>query len=135
MIAGAVTIGSGSGSGAIISPGSSPGNIGALTIEGALTFKSDGTCEVELNSTTTSADEIAAGGVAINSGAQFSLADLGSTTLSAGTSFIIINNTAVTPIAGTFANLSDGGTITVGSNIFQADYAGGDGNDLVLTVQ
>ena len=28
----------------------------------------------------------------------------------------------------------DGGTITIGSNTFQADYAGGDGNDLTLTV-
>jgi autotransporter-associated beta strand protein len=135
IIAGAVTVGSGSGSGAILSPGASAGNIGTLTMEGALTFKSDGTCEVELNSTTPSADEVIAAGVTIASAAQFSLADLGSTTLSAGTSFTIISNTAGTPIAGTFANLTDGGTITVGSNIFQADYEGGDGNDLVLTVQ
>ena len=46
-----------------------------------------------------------------------------------------INNMAVTPIAGTFANLPDGGTITTGSNTFQANYEGGDGNDLTLTVQ
>ncbi len=38
------------------------------------------------------------------------------------------------PIVGTFMNLPDGGTITVGNNTFQADYEGGDGNDLTLTV-
>jgi hypothetical protein len=37
-------------------------------------------------------------------------------------------------IAGIFINLPDGGTITVGSNTFQANYEGGDGNDLTLPV-
>ena len=37
-------------------------------------------------------------------------------------------------IAGTFSNLADGASITVGNNTFQADYQGGDGNDLTLTV-
>jgi hypothetical protein len=48
--------------------------------------------------------------------------------------FTVIDNTAATPIAGTFANLADGSTITIGSNTFQAGYEGGDGNDLTLTV-
>jgi len=30
--------------------------------------------------------------------------------------------------------LADGSTITVGNNTFAADYQGGDGNDLTLTV-
>ena len=38
------------------------------------------------------------------------------------------------PIIGTFMNLPDGGTITAGNNTFQANYEGGDGNDLTLTV-
>ena len=37
-------------------------------------------------------------------------------------------------IAGSFGNLSDGGILTVGSNTLQANYEGGDGNDLTLTV-
>ena len=57
------------------------------------------------------------------------------TAATAGTVFTVINNTAVTQINGTFSNLPDGGTITVGSNTFQANYEGGDGNDLTLTVQ
>jgi autotransporter-associated beta strand protein len=58
-----------------------------------------------------------------------------------GSQFTIINNTATpaaaNPIAGTFANLPPGGTISASfggtSYFFTANYAGGDGNDLVLT--
>jgi hypothetical protein len=58
----------------------------------------------------------------------------GSTALLPGTAFTIINNTGITAIFGTFTNLPDGGRITVGNNTFQANYEGGDGNDLTLTV-
>ena len=67
-------------------------------------------------------------------GALFSAAELGTGTLPSGTTFTVINNVAVTPVAGTFSNLADDGTITIGSNTFQANYQGGDGNDLTLTV-
>ena len=46
----------------------------------------------------------------------------------------MIDNTAAITIAGTFSNFADGSTVTVGNNTFQADYQGGDGNDLTLTV-
>jgi len=46
----------------------------------------------------------------------------------------VINNTSGTPINGSFSNLSDGGTVTIGNTTFQANYEGGDGNDLTLTV-
>ena len=51
-----------------------------------------------------------------------------------GTTFTAIENTSRSPINGTFDNLTDGGTITIGNNTFQANYEGGDGNDLTLTV-
>ena len=55
----------------------------------------------------------------------------------AGEQFTIINNTSANPIAGTFANLPQGGTISASyggtTYNFQANYSGGDGNDLVLT--
>ena len=55
--------------------------------------------------------------------------------LPAGPAFTAIGNTAGgQPDHGTFVNLADGSTITVGSNTFQANYEGGDGNDLTLTV-
>ena len=70
----------------------------------------------------------------IISGAIVSIDDLGTGTLTAGTVFTVINNTAATPIAGTFSNLADGSTLIVGSNTYKANYEGGTGNDLTLTV-
>ena len=46
----------------------------------------------------------------------------------------MIDNTAATPIAGTFSNLADGSTFTSNGNTYQVDYEGGDGNDLTLTI-
>ena len=37
-------------------------------------------------------------------------------------------------MAGAFSNLADGSALIVGSNTYQANYEGGDGNDLTLTV-
>jgi autotransporter-associated beta strand protein len=135
-IAGGVTVGTGIGSGAVLSPGYQHGanKLGALTIQSALTFNSDATYEVEVNSSSTTADEVIANGVTINTGAQFSFADLGTGTLPPGTVFTVIDNTAATPIAGTFSNLPDGSTFSSNGNTYQVNYEGGDGNDLTLTV-
>ena len=46
----------------------------------------------------------------------------------------VIDNPSAAPIGGTFANVSDGSTLTVGVNKVQMSYSGGDGNDLTLTV-
>ncbi len=46
-----------------------------------------------------------------------------------------VNNAAAGRIAGTFNNLPDGSTLIVGSNTYKANYEGGTGNDLTLTVQ
>ena len=86
-----------------------------------------------MQSSAPSADNVSVRGVRI-SGAQIFFDDRGSSVLPPGTSFTVIDNTAAAPIAGTFSNLGDGATITVGNNSFQADYQGGDGNDLTLTV-
>lgn len=51
-----------------------------------------------------------------------------------GMTFTVIQSSGNLPIDGTFMNLPDGGNITVGNNTFQANYEGGDGNDLTLTV-
>jgi len=67
-------------------------------------------------------------------GGQIVFNDVGSTALAPGTVFTIMSNTSNKPISGTFANLPDGGSITVGNNTYQASYEGGDGNDLTLTV-
>ncbi len=107
---------------------------GALTIQSNLTFNSDATYEVGMNSSSVMRDEVVALGVTINGGAQFAFVDIGSASLPAGTTFTVINNTAATPIAGTFSNLPDGSTFTRNGNSFKANYQGGDGNDLTLRV-
>ncbi len=54
-----------------------------------------------------------------------------------GSILVAINNTGLSPIAGTFANVPQGGFVNVIINgqthVFQASYTGGDGNDLILT--
>ena len=53
-----------------------------------------------------------------------------------GTALVVLSNTAPPPISGTFLDLPQGGLITATfggqTYIFQANYFGGDGNDLVL---
>ena len=120
-----------------LSPGNSPGRIetGDLTLADGGTF----TAEVEDdNAAGASAgadyDQVAVTGtVSIGDGVTFDLRDLGSEEAAAGDEYVLIANDDTDAIAGRFANLADGGTVTVGGVTFMADYAGGDGNDLTLT--
>ncbi|MGB8474382.1 MAG: autotransporter-associated beta strand repeat-containing protein [Candidatus Acidiferrum sp.] len=130
-IAGAVTVGTGSNSGAILQPGFGTNKKVTLTIQGLLTFNADATYNFGLKNKRA---EIVANGVTIASGAQFTMT-APNRSLPARKTATVISNTSTTPISGTFANLPDGGTITVGNNTFKANYEGGDGNDLTLTVQ
>jgi autotransporter-associated beta strand protein len=133
-IHGAVTVGTGTRSGAIVLPGNSATAPGILTINSALTFNRLSTYKCVLNRSTPIAGEITAFGVTINSGATFTFVDTGTGTLTVGTVFTVINNTSANPIFGTFSNLSDGSVFTSNGNNFQASYTGGTGNDLTLTV-
>ena len=134
IIDGAVTVGTGSSSRAILLPGKSATAPGILTINSALTFNSLSTYKCVLNRSNLIAGEITALGVTINSGASFTFVDIGTGTLTVGTVFTVINNTSANPISGTFSNLPDGSVFTSNGNNFQASYTGGDGNDLTLTV-
>ena len=77
-----------------------------------------------------------ADGIAIDLAALFAFADLGATALptDGSATFTVFDNTAASPIGGEFANLPDGAVFTVGLNTYAADYQGGTGNDLVLTI-
>ena len=130
-MSGAVTIGNGSGTKAFLAPGVN--GAAGLTTQSTLTFNADGTYSCEVDTGRAKADKITAKGVTINSSAVFSFIALDNQTLAQGTVFTVINNRSLNPIAGTFSNLPDGSTFTVGANTFQANYSGGDGNDLTLT--
>ena len=134
IIAGPVTIGTGSGIGAVLAPSVGSNRLAILTIEQALTFKADGSYSYKLNTNNARADQVTANRVNIQSGTQFSFQSLGNRRLPIGIIFTAISNTSATPIAGIFANLPDGSTFTAGRNNFQVSYEGGDGNDLTLTV-
>ncbi|MBA3961147.1 MAG: autotransporter-associated beta strand repeat-containing protein [Chthoniobacterales bacterium] len=135
-IAGAATIGQGNGTGAFLAPANGTGVQSALTIQGKLTLKADATyiCTLKAKLKKTSADEVIAEGVTINTGATFTFQGKVQGTLQAGTVFTVLSNTSSTPINGTFSNLPDGAILTMSGNNFQASYEGGDGNDLALTV-
>ncbi len=132
-ITGPVTLGGGS-VGAILAPGANISTIGLLTVQDALKFEGNSSYEAELNSTSLEADEVVADGVTISSSAQILLHDFGAITRPTGTSSTLLNNTSNAAISGVFGDLPDGAAITVGSNTYVANYAGGDGNDLTLTV-
>jgi autotransporter-associated beta strand protein len=134
IIAGAVTVGPGTSSRAILFPGKSATSPGTLTINSALTFNSLSTYKCVLNRSTLIAGEVTALGVTINSGATFTFVDTGTGTLTVGTVFTVINNTSASPITGAFSNLANGAMFTSNGNNFQASYTGGTGNDLTLTV-
>ena len=132
-ISGAVTIGSATRFGTI-APGL-VGRTGRLTISRPINFKQFGIYNVDLDSNGVKADQVVATGVTIGSGATANIADLGTGALPSGTVFTIINNASAIPISGTFSNLADGSTLTVGTNTYLVSYEGGTGNDLTLTVQ
>jgi hypothetical protein len=132
-IAGTVVVGSGTGTSTFLMPGLD--GVGTLTIQKKLTFNSDSIYDCDLSTTKRRSDQVAAKGVRINNGAQFSLISVGNRRIPAGTVFTVISNTAATPIAGTFSNLADGSTLMAGPNTLLVSYEGGTGNDLTFTVQ
>jgi autotransporter-associated beta strand protein len=126
------------GAGAFLAPSLKNGVRGhqhRLTIQGGVTFQADSTYSSRFHFATRPYPEVVvANGVSIANGAHFQAPADGSGTLPVGTSFVVIDNTSANLIDGTFENLPDGSIIIVQGNTLQANYEGGDGNDLVLTV-
>jgi autotransporter-associated beta strand protein len=134
IISGPVLVGNGIPAAASLMPGKSNRSPAVLTIGQALTFNADATYLWLLDSVRGIASSVVTKGVTIDSAALFSPNELQSATLSTGTVFTVITNNGAAAILGSFSNLPDGGTIKIGNNTFQANYEGGDGNDLTLTV-
>lgn len=136
IIAGSVTIGANNADRPHLTPATGSKVPGLLTLQSSLTFNSNGGYNYLLRASGRRilSDRVNANGVIINSGASFTLLATVKGTVQVGTSTTVLNNTSASPISGTFANLADGAVLTVGSNKFQANYEGGDGNDLTLTV-
>jgi autotransporter-associated beta strand protein len=137
-IAGPVTIGTGTGSGAILAPAHGTKTPVTLTIQSRLTFKSDSIYIYTFRAKRdrSKSDKVVANGLTIENGATLDLSGTVQGTLTPGTVFTVIKNTSSTPISGRFGNLPQGAIVTVKGNNFQANYGGGsgDGNSLTLTV-
>jgi hypothetical protein len=136
IIADAVTIGTGSGTGAFLAPAAGTNVQATLTIQSALTFNADATYTYTFRAKRNRArtDKVNVNGVTINSGASIALSGQTQGALRQGLVLTLISNTSANPVSGTFSNLPDGGIVTINGNNFQASYSGGDGNDLTLTV-
>ena len=136
IIAGEVTIGSAPASGAFLAPAQKPKNPATLTILSGLTFQNASTYTntYTFDGSVLRSDQVLANGVTINTGATFSIPPNNAAELPLGTVLTAISNTSGAPITGTFGNLPDGAIVTANGNNFEADYEGGDGNDLTLTV-
>jgi autotransporter-associated beta strand protein len=134
-IAEELNVGDGSGAGAILKPSIGGIKPSTLSIHRTLNLRASSTYTYTLNTNRAeAADKVIANGVTIDSRAHFNFVALANKTLRPGKVFVAISNAAATPISGTFANLPDGSTFTVGANTYQVSYEGGDGNDLTLTV-
>ena len=133
-IAGPVTVGRGSTRGAFLAPGADPAGVGTLALQSSVSLLADGTFQFDVSSNGAIADRLVANGVTIDSSAKFLGNDIGTSLLPIGTVFVAIDNVSANPVSGTFGNLPDAATIVIGNNHFQANYEGGDGNDLTLTV-
>jgi fibronectin-binding autotransporter adhesin len=118
-------------SGGTLAPGT---GATTLSVKKHLAFGGASYYAWKVRTTSATADKVIVGKVNIGAGAFFTGIAIGNTALPLGTTFTAIDNTSSGPIRGTFALLPDGGTIKIGNNTFQADYEGGDGNDLTLTV-
>lgn len=130
LVGGAVVVGGTGGRPAVLESNLLHG--GNFIILKNLTFNSGAICKIDLNSNASQYSNVWGRGVTIAEGALFAMTDAGNSSFG-GVNLPIINNTSSTPIAGTFANLPEGGSIVVGQNTFYATYHGGDGNDLFLT--
>jgi autotransporter-associated beta strand protein len=111
-----------------------PGNGGAgiltcsnVTLDSMVTFN------VKLNGTTpgTGYDQLNVKGTVALSNAALS-ASVGFNP-PVGQSFVIISNDGSDPVNGTFSGITNGSVLNLGGYPFQINYAGGTGNDVVLT--
>jgi parallel beta-helix repeat protein len=123
----------------LLDPGSS---VQPLTAEtdisaGRVSFAAGARLEITVDGTTADSgySQLNVVGTVDLTGAVLALS--GSYTPVAGDAFVIVDNDGIEPVIGTFAGLPEGATIPdfLGSGLpATITYAGGDGNDVVLTV-
>ncbi|MEM9835243.1 MAG: T9SS type A sorting domain-containing protein [Bacteroidota bacterium] len=106
--------------------------VGCLTFENRANLE-DGIIAFSINGTIACSeyDQITFNATADISDAQLVLT--GDYTPALGASFTLLNNNIDNAIRGTFAGLAEGDTLIQNGTAWQISYAGGDGNDVVIT--
>ncbi|MBN73504.1 MAG: hypothetical protein CME32_29975 [Gimesia sp.] len=115
---------------AALVPGSSPGVLST----GDLTLDADADLNVEINGTNAGSeyDKIQVTGEVDLTGATLNISS--SFTAAAGDQFLLIDNDDVDAVTGNFVGLAEGTLFNFNGNQVYITYQGGDGNDVVLTV-
>lgn len=114
-----------------LAPGNSP-----ATLTSSNLFFSSGGYFVELTGPTpgTDYDQLVVHGTNNLGGAALTVYPAFTKPVAVGQKFTIIDNDGTDPIVGTFNGLDEGAAITSGFYTFTISYAGGSGNDVVLTL-
>ncbi|WP_461168456.1 DUF4347 domain-containing protein, partial [Uliginosibacterium sediminicola] len=129
-IAGAVTV----DSGATLAPGVA--GVGKLTLGGGLTLASGSNLAMQVNGNTagTGYDQLDITGAVAVSGANLSVSTTNNYTIPGGSTITLIKNDLIDTFTGTFNSLAEGAAVTVNGVATSLSYAGGTGNDLVLSL-
>ena len=146
---GSVTVGEGGS----LRPGALA-ELGTLTVDGDVTFASDQTnFDLRIGDSENESDRLAVNGAVSLGGAGVLLESFGGELPVAGTTFLVVDNDGTDAVTGTlsvyvqdtdsFAPLAEGDTIELeqpfgfgGTGLLlRISYAGGDGNDVVLTAE
>ncbi|WP_052293836.1 Ig-like domain-containing protein [Azospirillum sp. B510] len=123
-------------SGATLAPGVAGTNngVGTLTVNGSLAMS--GTLAVEIAGTAAGGYDqvIVSGGVTLSSGSSAVTVTRvnGFTAVNAAT-YRVIDQTGAGTVSSTLSGLAQGATLSSNGDLYTVDYAGGTGNDLVLT--
>jgi T5SS/PEP-CTERM-associated repeat protein len=112
-------------------PGNSPANV---TYEGGVILNPTAHLVMEIGGPTPGSqyDRLTVSGE-IDVGGSLALSFLNGYTPPFGQQFTLIDNLGAGPIIGTFDGLPEGGLLTANGITFATTYAGGTGNDLVIT--
>lgn len=116
-------------SGGAVAPGLSPGVLTVASIE----WEEGGIYEFEIGKS--AADQIKANGTVKLGNGTLSVLLYDGAKPAAGKSYVIIANDGKDAVNGTFKGLPEGATFESDGYVYGVSYKGGDGNDVVLTVQ
>jgi hypothetical protein len=105
--------------------------VGAITVE-SLTLNANASLAFDLQGLTAAEYDVitATNGIALN-GATLRLNR--GVAAPPNTNFVVIENDGNSPVVGTFDGIPEGGSIIVDGQPYTISYAGGDGNDVVIT--